>query len=140
MSAPLAPPADHGPEKELPPSVYRGMANVLRLGLLVSLTILTVALVAVVAHAAATSSGPWIAMNDLVRYLDLGRFGHGLLSGEPEAYLTLGVYALVATPILRVVTGTVAFARNGERPLAVITLTVLILLLVGLFVIGPLVR
>lgn len=124
----------------LPDADYRRMADVLRVGLLVALGLLTVALVALVAHAPDSSSGGWISTNPLVRYLDVRALGRGLATGAPEAYLTLGVYALIATPVVRVASGTYAFFRHRERRLATITAIVLVLLLVGLLVLGPLVR
>jgi uncharacterized membrane protein len=141
MSVATSPgPAAAEPAPELPDSVYRGLATVLRLGLGVALVLLVGALVALLARASASSSGAWTSSNPLVRYLDLRHLAAGLAAGTPEAYLTVGVYALIATPVLRVVGGSYAFLRYGPRRLGEITLVVLVLLLVGLFVLGPLIR
>ncbi len=50
------------------------------------------------------------------------------------------MFVLVATPVVRVITGTAAFLHHGERRMAALTAVVLALLVLGLFVIGPLVR
>jgi uncharacterized membrane protein len=125
---------------DLPPRVYALMAGVLRVGLVVSLVVLGVAAAVLVARSPASASGGWIATNPLVRYLDLRALAAGLAHGTPEAYLTVGVFALVATPVVRVVTGLYAFAAHGERRMAVLAAAVLGLLFVGLLVVGPLVR
>jgi len=131
-----APPA--GPD--LPPATYRRTAAVLRLGLAVALTLLAGGLVVLLDRSSGSGSGNWVHANALVGYLDLARLAGGLAAGTPTAYLTLGVYAMVATPVARVVTGISAFAGHGERRMTAIASAVLALLLVGLFVVGPLVR
>jgi uncharacterized membrane protein len=138
--APRSPPPSAPGPGDLPPSVYERLANVLGVGLVIALGLLAVALAVLVARSPHSASAGWISTNPLVRYLDLGALGRGLASGSPEAFLTLGVYALVATPVVRVVTGAQAFLEHGERRLGALTLVVLALLLVGLFVVGPLVR
>jgi uncharacterized membrane protein len=116
------------------------MAGVLRVGLVGALVILGVAAAVLVARVPGSGSGGWIATNPLVRYLDPRPLAAGLAQGAPEAYLTVGVYALVATPVVRVVTGIYAFAGHKERRMAALSVAVLAFLLVGLFVVGPLVR
>jgi uncharacterized membrane protein len=133
-------PPSAGPAGELPPGVYRRMANVLRVGLSLAFGLLAVSLVALVARSPTSASGRWIATNPLVADLGLRALGQGLAAGSPVAYLTLGVYALIATPVVRVATGSAAFFRHGERKMAELTAVVLVLLLVGLLVLGPLVR
>jgi uncharacterized membrane protein len=116
------------------------MAGVLRVGLVLAVVLLAAALVTLVARSPLASSGAYISANPLSRYLDLRTLAAGLASGTPEAFLTLGAYVLIATPVARVVSGTYAFAAVGERRLAAITGAVLALLLLGLLVVGPLVR
>jgi len=135
-----APPVDPGRPGELPAAVYDRMANVLRVGLLIALALLAAAEVALLLRSPGTTSGHWISSNPLVRYLDPRALGSGLARGEVEAYLTLGVYALIATPVVRVLTAIDAFARHGERRMAGLATVVLILLLVGLLIVGPVVR
>ena len=57
----------------------------------------------------------------------------GLLELRPIAFAQAGLLVLVATPVLRVAASTVAFALEGDRLYAAITLAVLTILLVSLF-------
>jgi uncharacterized membrane protein len=81
-----------------------------------------------------------LSTNPILGYLSFPGLGSGLASGAVEAFLTLGLVVLVATPIVRVLSGFYYFRRGGERAMTMITLVVLVMLLVGLLVIGPLVR
>jgi uncharacterized membrane protein len=139
MSVPASAPATAGPG-DLSPATHRTMSAVLRVGLAVALALLAGGIVALTVRSAGTGSGGWIASNPLVRYLDLRRLGAGLADGSPEAYLTVGVFAMIATPVVRVAAGIRAFVGHGERRMAALTGAVLALLLVGLLVVGPLVR
>ena len=139
MSGSPSPPSGEG-SGELPRSTYRRLSLELRTGLAIALALFAGALGVLVAQAPGEGAGSWISENPLVRYLDLRQLGAGLLSGAPVAYLTLGVLALIATPVLRVLGGTLAFFAHGERRMGAITATVLALLLLGLLVVGPLVR
>ncbi len=125
---------------DLPPTAYGRMALVLRVGLLSSLGILVVALVAYHLRHPGVDSSQILANNPILGYLTASGFLGGLAAGEPTAYLTLGLVVLVATPIVRVVSGCYYFTRNGERSLSAVTLAVTVLLLFGLLVLGPLVR
>jgi uncharacterized membrane protein len=60
---------------------------------------------------------------------DFGGLAARLTALEPLAIAQLGLLALVATPIARVATSVVAFAWEGDRLYAAITLVVLIILL-----------
>lgn len=140
MSAGTAPDPSPAPPGDLPPAAHRRMAGVLRVGLAVALGLFAVGLVALLVRSGGSASGGWVHANPGLAYLGLAAFGRGLASGDPVAYLTLAVYALVATPVVRVATGVSAFAGHRERRMAALTTAVLVLLLVGLFVVGPLVR
>ena len=140
MSGPPSAPLPAGRDPDLPPAAHRRMASVLRLGLAVALALLAGALVALLVRSAGSDSGSWVHANALLGYLDPRSLAGGLAAGAPTAYLTLGVYALVATPVVRVATGISVFAGHGERRMATLTAAVLALLLLGLFVVGPLVR
>jgi uncharacterized membrane protein len=134
--APMAP----FPHPHIPDDAYRRMTLVLRVGLLTSLVILLVALGAYLAVHPGQMSGPAISSNPIVQYFNLGALGQGLASGAPEAYLALGMFALIATPILRVATGVYYFRRGHETTIAAVTFVVLVLLLLGVLVIGPWLR
>ena len=59
------------------------------------------------------------------------------LAGRREAVIQLGVVILIATPIARVLLSLVAFALQRDRTYVVVTLIVLVVLLSGLFGVGP---
>ena len=128
------------PHPHIPDDAYRRMTLVLRVGLVTALGILIIALSAYLVVHPGQMSGPVIASNPIVQYLNLGALGQGLASGAPEAYLALGIFALFATPILRVATGVYYFRRGHERTIAAVTFAVLILLVLGVLVIGPWLR
>jgi uncharacterized membrane protein len=131
---------DAAPDLTLPPSAYARMSELLRVGLYAALALLIASLAAyLLLHPAATSAQA-IATNPILAFLDLEGLLGGLGAGNPAAFLTLGLIVLVATPIVRVASGFYYFRRGGERALATVTFVVLVLLLVGLLVIGPLVR
>ena len=134
-----APPAD-GRYPGPPTAVYARMTAVLRAGLGVAIVLMGAALAVIVGRSPGEASGALTGANPVSRLLGLAAFGRGLASGDAEAYLELGVLALVATPILRVATGTYYYLRLGERRLGALTAVVLGLLLFGVLVLGPLVR
>jgi uncharacterized membrane protein len=132
--------ADSDYRPELPSAAYRRTAIVLRVGLGISLSMLVLALVAYLVENPGASLTSTVTVNPIVGYLTAGGLAHGLAAGAPAAFLTLGIYVLVATPVVRVLTGCYYFERGRERTMTLVTLSVLILLLVGLFVLGPLIR
>ncbi len=128
------------PVPTLPDAEYRWISSLLRGGLVISLLLMTGALaVYAVLHPGLTLSAA-IATNPILQFLGLSGLAAGLARGDPAAYLTLGLIALVATPILRVVSGFYYFRRGHERGMEAITIVVIVLLLFGLLVLGPLVR
>lgn len=129
-----------GPIRPLPPEAYRRMSQVLRAGLVVSLGMLAVGLAVEIALHSGQPISEIVSSNPILQYLNLPGLAAGLASGSLSAYLTLGLLVLVATPLLRVASGFYYFATGGERWMAGITLTVLVLLLLGILVLGPLIR
>jgi uncharacterized membrane protein len=139
LSSPVSPPGAVG-VKPLPAEAYDRMAIILRAGLGLALSILGGGLVAyLLAHPGASSTSI-LSSNPILGYLSFGGLASGLASGSIEAILTLGLIVLVAVPITRVLSGLYYFRRAREREMTAITFTVFVLLLVGLLVIGPLVR
>lgn len=126
-------------QDRLPDEAYARMALVLRIGLGAALALFLGAMAAYLIHHphatyAASEANPSQGL------LSLPGLAGGLVAGSPVAYLTLAVLVLVATPIVRVLSGLYYFQRAGERTIAAIALAVFLLLLFGLFVLGPLVR
>jgi uncharacterized membrane protein len=116
------------------------MAFVLRIGLGLALAILGGGIVAYLVANPNEGSQSVLSSNPILGYLSLPGLASGLATGSIGAVLTLGLIVLVATPIVRVVSGLYYFRKAGERAMTGITLTVLVLLLLGLLVIGPYVR
>jgi uncharacterized membrane protein len=137
---PPVPPAPTSGSGALPPSAYLRMALVLRVGLALALGILGAGLVAYLFLHGGEPSATVLTSNPILNYLNVPGLYEGLVTGRIEAYLTLGLIALVATPLARVASGFYYFRRGGERWMAAITLTVMILLLFGLLVLGPYIR
>ena len=57
--------------------------------------------------------------------------------GDRAAIIQLGVLILIATPVARVLLSLLAFARERDATYVLVTAIVLIVLLAGLFGIGP---
>ena len=138
-------PAPEGPTgsvplRSLPVEAYRRMSMVLRTGLLVSLAILLGGLIAYLVAHGLEAFETVVSTNPILNYLSFEGLASGLAHGAVEAYLTLGLLVLVATPLMRVASGLYYFERGRERSMTGITLVVLILLLVGILALGPLIR
>jgi len=133
-------PLDSPPAHRLPDEAYVRMTLVLRLGLGFSLAILLGGIVAYVLAHPGEASASVLAHNPILNYLSVPGLGAGLAAGSIGSVLTLGLIVLVATPIVRVVSGLYYFRKVGERAMTAITFTVLVLLLLGLLVIGPFIR
>jgi len=69
--------------------------------------------------------------------LDIPQLLSGVASGNPVFVIQLGLVVLLATPVARVAASVVMFAAEKDRLYVAITLFVLVVLLVGLFVVGP---
>jgi uncharacterized membrane protein len=65
----------------------------------------------------------------------LGAVWTGLTGLHPQAFITLGLLLLIATPVMRVAVSVVAFAIERDRLYVVITLIVLAILITS-FVLG----
>ncbi len=124
----------------LPDVEYRRMSFILRTGLAIALILMVVGVLVYLFFHPHLDLAQALAHNPILRYLGFTGLVAGLAAGNPAAVLTVGLLALVATPILRVVTGFYYFRHGGERTLELVTLTVLLLLLFGLFVLGPVLR
>lgn len=130
-------PGAAGAANDLPASTYERMAIALRAGLLFSLALIAAAVSVLVLRSGSSPSGALTSPNPILRDLDLRSLAVGLSRHEPTAFLALGVYGLIATPVLRVVTGAWAFAAHRERTMAALSVAILAMLLFGLLVLGP---
>jgi len=133
-------PSSGPPPHPLPAEAYDRMTLVLRLGLGIALAILGLGVVAYLLQHPGVSSSEVLSNNPILTYLSLSGLGSGLANGSVGAVLTLGLIVLVATPIVRVASGLYYFRQGHERAMAGIAFVVLVLLLFGILVIGPLIR
>jgi len=60
--------------------------------------------------------------------LDLGRLMGDILALAPHAFLWLGLLAVIATPISRVVVAGIGYARAGDRALVVVAIAILVVI------------
>ncbi len=127
---------DHLPEP-LPSRAYATMAIVLRAGLFLSVALFVLGLVLFFVERPHETMTDLTASQLFLRFLDPRVLAAGLAHGDPTAILSLGMFTLVATPMARVLTGMFYFHDHHEKVMTGLTLTVLILLLVGSLVLGP---
>jgi len=107
------------------------VSGVLIVGVVTSAILLTTAFVA---SLLVGWDGSLVGAADRVRPdSDFSGLAGSLLKLRPIAIAQLGLLVLVATPVVRVMASVVGFALEGDRLYAVITLTVLGILLVSLF-------
>lgn len=64
--------------------------------------------------------------------LDLGRLVADLAAVAPAAFLWLGILAVIATPLSRVVAAAVGFARLGDRLMVGVAVGILAVIAVGI--------
>ncbi len=122
---------------DLPPQAYTAMTRVLRIGLALALGVLGTFVALYVALHPTRSFNSVLSSNPVAVYVTPRGLAAGLLGLHVEAFLTVGVLLLIATPVSRVFTGFYYFQRQRQVSLAHVTLTVFLLLLLGLFVLGP---
>ena len=89
----------------------------------VAVGLLTIGVVLMIANGISPlSAGPDV---------DLATLGAQLLALEPAAFLWLGIIAVVAAPIGRVIVSTVAFAREADWLMVGIALGILTVIAIG---------
>jgi uncharacterized membrane protein len=66
--------------------------------------------------------------------LDLGRLAADLATLGPAAFLWLGILAVIATPLSRVIAAAVGFARLGDRGLVGVAVAILVVIALGIVV------
>ena len=135
-ASPIVPERTH----DLPDEVYARMTLLLRAGLSLALAFLVIADIAYLIQNPSQSFAGVIGSNPILPYLSAEGLSRGIASGQAAAYLTIGLFVLIATPVARVAAGAYYFHKNREPTLTRVTVAVVILLLVGLFVLGPLIH
>jgi uncharacterized membrane protein len=62
---------------------------------------------------------------------DAGSIVDDLVALEPAGYLWLGLLAVIATPLSRVVAAAVGFARAGDRMMVAVAIAILVVIATG---------
>jgi uncharacterized membrane protein len=112
-----------------PAAAARTLTAERRIGrLLIAITVLSVVLLAIglvlmIAHGVApTSGGP---------PLDLGRVGGQLAAFDPAGFLWLGILAVIAAPIGRVIVAGIAYAGGADWLMVGVAVAILVVIAVG---------
>ena len=63
--------------------------------------------------------------------LDVGRLAADLVALNPAAFLWLGILAVIATPVSRVIAAAVGFARLGDRWMVGVAVAILVVIALG---------
>lgn len=120
---------------------YDLIGSVLRYGVIISCSIILIGVIMIVAG---DRTPPFPANLEQLLSSNFGRpttsisgLAKGLLSLEPVYIVQLGLLILLATPIARVVCSIFLFAAEKDRNYVSLTLFVLIVLLLSIFLVGP---
>lgn len=103
------------------------IGKILRIGVFISSAVMIIGLVMFVATAHSGYSGTTYphSFSNLV---------HGLVQFKPFAWMMTGLFLLILTPILRVISSIFAFAKEKDRLYVLITLGVFIILMIAVFI------
>ncbi|MEG1503904.1 MAG: DUF1634 domain-containing protein [Enterococcus sp.] len=101
--------------------IERSIGYILRIGVIVSAVIILIGMLLLFFQPA----------NDQVP-TDLWLIFQGVLKLNGEAFIMLGLFCLILTPVLRVVVSIVAFAKEKDYLYVIITLIVLVILIIGM--------
>jgi uncharacterized membrane protein len=64
--------------------------------------------------------------------LDPGSLPADLVALKPSAFLWLGILAVIATPVSRVVVAAFGYARRGDRAMFAISLAILVVIVIAI--------
>lgn len=115
------------------------MSRLLRSGLLLASAVVLVGLIRALIEGRSLQLGQFATATNRATF-DPGALASGLLTGAAPSVVALGLLILVATPVARVGLGAYSFALERDPLLVRATVVVFALLLLGLFVLGPLLR
>lgn len=101
--------------------IERSIGYILRIGVIVSAVIILIGMLLLFFQPA----------NDQVP-TDLWLIFQGVLKLNGEAFIMLGLFCLILTPVLRVVVSIVAFAKEKDYLYVIITLIALVILIIGM--------
>jgi uncharacterized membrane protein len=134
------PPATVPIDPTFSPGAYERVALLLRTGVVGFIALASCAIILELVLHPTASSDSILASGAGRPYTSIGGFVDGIISLQPPALILLGLFVMVAVTVGRVVLAAIDFSRGGERVLTVISAAVVGLLLLGLFVVAPLVR
>ncbi len=132
--------ADLPTDPTFSPAAYEQVAWLLRSGVLAFLILATAGMVADLILNPSETLASLLASSPARGFASIGAFGGYVVAGRPEALILLGIFVMVAVTMGRVLLATADFFRGGERVLGAISGAVVVLLIVGLFVVAPLVH
>lgn len=121
------------------PEATGRMSRLLRSGLLLSAAVVLVGLIRALITGGSLDLGEFVTATNRAAF-DPRAIGSGLVAGAAPSIVALGLLLLVATPVARVALGAYSFSLERDPLLVRATLVVFALLLLGLFVLGPLLR
>jgi uncharacterized membrane protein len=104
-----------------PAGIEARIARLLTIGTRVAVAFLAAGSLLLVASGTSPLATPWPP-------LDLTTLPSDLLHLQPEGFLWLGLLVMIATPLLRVITATMGFARAGERRMVLLGIAVLVVI------------
>jgi uncharacterized membrane protein len=111
-------------------SVEKVVSRVLRIGVILSATIICLGLALLVVKGIITNE---MRIDAAIPYpRGLGTLLSGLLALDPASVITLGLVVLIATPIARVSVSIVAFALERDWRYVAVTALVLTILIAGI--------
>ncbi|SET66069.1 Uncharacterized membrane protein [Enterococcus malodoratus] len=101
--------------------IERSIGYILRIGVIVSATIILIGMI-LLFFQPSTAQAP----NSLPRIFQ------GLMQLDGQAFIMLGLFCLILTPVLRVVVSIFAFAKEKDYLYVAITIIVLVILIIGM--------
>lgn len=118
----------------------RHLGQLLRVGVLVAVALFGLGAIDYVLRHPHTGLIAAVNANPIGNYLSLGGLASGIAAGHAQPIIVFGLLVLIATTVLRVAISAAYFAGRSERESAGLGALVTGLLIVGLTVIGPLLR
>lgn len=109
------------------------IANLLRGGVLLSASVVTLGGIIYLIRQGHTITNYRVFQGDHSTLRSFGGIAHGVAQPSGRAIIQLGLLLLIATPVARVIFSAFAFARERDYLYVGFTLTVLAVLLYGLF-------
>lgn len=129
----------HEPSPELVHKVELLISNLLRIGVVSSLIVVVLGLVISFVHHSAFLNSPAelqrVISSDHPTWHSISELSSGLADFRGEAIIMAGLLMLIATPVLRVAVGIVAFVVERDLVFVIVTSFVLAMLILS-FVLG----